>query len=359
MNEAYVPFLKLKVNEVAALKVIEDKYKEFVTPFFDLPRKKDMDEESFVKMINVAQRKIETHLQYISYFYIDDYDVDDSITVSGEESYQYVLNEFSSLPFVPVVALDREDERIDAVIDGKKSGLIASSRIAIRLQIDDFNNFSLTESDLVDLVERCDDCFKYIDIIFDCRVCIPYEVNNLTDSILLFINGLDAAGIDLFDKYIVAGSSIPASIGEIVPVKVETSVLRKELLVFKGVHEQKTTDINIVMGDYGIVSPNYSELDIIPEAMRNITAPKILYSYDDYFYVSRGAGLKTHPKGNLQYNDMCGELVSHSFYRGKLFSFGDNYLLEKAGNLEGVTPSSILKPTINAHITYMLSAPLT
>jgi hypothetical protein len=56
----------------------------------------------------------------------------------------------------------------------------------------------------------------------------------------------------------------------------------------------------------------------------------------------------------LQYNDICGHLVKQPFFRGAPYSFGDAYIDEKAQLAgKGVTPSSILKPTINAHIAFM------
>ncbi len=356
MIDDYVPFLKLKTNEVAALAEIDDKYKEIVTPFFDLPRRKEMTDEDVVKVVSSTVGKIKRYLGYLRYFYVDDFDIDETIEVNGKLAYQYTLEEYKGFPFVPVVALDRSDERNDMVFDGKNDGLIISDRVAIRLQLEDFESFALTEFDLKELTERCLEVYEVVDLVLDCRICYQHDGAALIKTIVAFLDELSDNGLNIYGSYIIAGSSIPASIGDIVSVNSQKVVLRRELEVFMGVNLLRRAKYYLSFGDYGIVSPDYSDLDIIPEAMRNVTAPKILYSYDMNFYIARGAGLKTHPRGDQQYNDMCAVLVSEPFYRGVQFSFGDKYLDEKANNQgTGVTPSSILKPTINAHLTHMLS----
>lgn len=103
-----------------------------------------------------------------------------------------------------------------------------------------------------------------------------------------------------------------------------------------------------------MVSPNYSDLDIIPEAMLNVTAPKILYPFDNYHYIIRGGALKTHPRRFAQYFDLAETLVAKNFFRGRDYSFGDRFLEEKScGTGNCVTPASIIKPAVNAHITFM------
>ena len=47
--------------------------------------------------------------------------------------------------------------------------------------------------------------------------------------------------------------------------------------------------------------------------------------------------------------------MSNPFYRGHHYSFGDSFIEEKSRNTgSSVMPGTILKPTINAHMTYVL-----
>jgi len=89
--------------------------------------------------------------------------------------------------------------------------------------------------------------------------------------------------------------------------------------------------------------------------MPNVTAAKILYAFDKSQYVIRGGALKTHPRGYAQYFDLAEILVAKKFYRGEDYSLGDHYLKEKSCGIgRNGSPNSIIKPTVNAHITFML-----
>ncbi|MCY1560405.1 hypothetical protein D9M68_975360 [compost metagenome] len=68
----------------------------------------------------------------------------------------------------------------------------------------------------------------------------------------------------------------------------------------------------------------------------------------------RGGSLKSHPRGFKQYNDIARDIVAKSFFR-RGFSAGDLFLVDKAAGIGStVMPGSILKPTINLHIAFML-----
>ena len=53
--------------------------------FFDIPRKNKIgySEEDYKKLIGTIVRKISLNLTKINCFYIDDYDIDDSLTIAG------------------------------------------------------------------------------------------------------------------------------------------------------------------------------------------------------------------------------------------------------------------------------------
>ena len=158
------------------------------------------------------------------------------------------------------------------------------------------------------------------------------------------------------NKIIVTGSSIPASIGEILGTQHEVVLPRAELDVFDGVYDVIGDNFNIVLGDYGVVSPIYSDVSVDLRMILNITTTKIFYTFDRHHYVIRGSAIKTHAKTFGQYYDHAAVIVNKPFYRGANYSFGDNFIEEKSRSLGSyVTPSTIIKPTVNLHITYMLN----
>lgn len=349
----YIPFLKLKSNEIMAIKELDESEKSEIIPFFDLPKSSDvMSEEELQTKIDRSVNSLNRHLNNISNIYLDNYDIDSTITINDESNYKYLLEKSSELPIIPVIGIDRDIEHINTVINAKNEGIISSNVVALRLTEEDFEDFSLVEEDLEDLLENVNDIFNNLDLILDCRVCQENNVHSLTTNIVEFVNSFSSNYS--INRLIITGSSIPASIGDIINPNNEIEQNRYELNIFNSSFTQLENNFNVILGDYTIVSPNYSDIDISGNLMRTVTAPKVLYSFEDKHFIIRGRGLQQY--GNSQYNDLARIITLKNFYRGEDYSYGDDFLKEKSLNQGNqVTPSSILKPTINAHITYMLT----
>lgn len=351
----YIPFLKLKVNEIGALATLSPAIKAKTYPFFDLPKKKNSSEITFKEMLAKSKTSIKKHLAGFPAFFLDNLDIDDSLTVDGLDNYGAVIDTFGDLEsFIPVVALDRLASRNELVFSKKAQGMISSSNIAIRLQPDDFQSYAVIEEELLELQAKGNGLFEHWVIVLDNRCCQNIDAHQRGELINKFLS--KASAKIKANSIIIAGSSIPASIRDILKVESECHQARNELNIYRIVAAAKNYS-NIFLGDYTVVSPQYSDIEIPPEAMQNVIAAKVIYSHDDSHYIVRGGSLKSHLRGRLQYNDITAKILTKSFYRGAGYSFGDNYISEKAKHLgPGVTPGSILKPTINLHITYMLTS---
>jgi hypothetical protein len=349
----YTPFLKLKANEVGAWSELDEEVTKQVIPFFDLPIGKEMDEESFCSMVKKAARKVEKYLGESHPFYLDNFDIPDEIEVGGYPNYEYVIEHFGPMNFIPVVGLDRMDEHNRAVFEAKAKGKIKSDVIALRVLEDDFEEFELVKGQIQILVESGSGLYKDWVLILDCRLCLHVNANEHSKKLARFISAAKSAFV--FAEIVVTGSSIPASISEVVGAGQRTELERVELLIFSGL--AAFLDIQLLsFGDYTVVSPLYSDVALPPEVLQNIMAPKVIYSYENVHHVARGGALRTHARGHLQYNDIAAYIVAQGFYRTAKYSYGDNFLMEKSKGVGNkVTPGSILKPTINAHITYMVN----
>ena len=348
----YIPFLKLKANEIGALKELPLHIKECnVLPFFDLAKKEGMTPLSFQNMVKKSVTSLSKNLKEINEFFIDNFDIDDQIVLNNQNNYGFVIEEFSNTNFIPVVGLDRAVGRNQLVFDHKKKGTIKSNAIAIRLLLEDFESFEITHSEIEDLINQGQALFSEWILILDNRVCLDIDVPK---RVQLLVNFLTKSVREFdFEFVIITGSSIPSSISEILNVGSNITHYRVELDIYSGV-TTKLDSLNLYLGDYTVVSPLYSEVNLPPEMMQNVLTPKITYTYGRVHYIARGNAIKTHHRGNLQYNDIANDLITKLYYRGASYSFGDNYLYEKA-HYKGsaVMPGSILKPTINTHITYM------
>jgi len=353
MNK-YIPFLKLKPNEIMALKELETTSKQQLTPFFDFPYKKKRTEDEFKKTANDMILKINRYLKDVPYFYLDNFDVDSNLTIDGGNNYIYLLNACDGLFVVPVISIDRSSEHMQSVCNAKDNRHLISDRVALRFVEEDFNNFNVVADEIEELLADTFSKFTCIDLIIDCRICSDQNIDSLVSKITAFIKDFNSTYP--ISKAIVTGSSISASIGDILKTNNEVELPRVELYIFDKVSTQIGDDFNLVLGDYGIVSPDYSDLSIDPRLILSVTTSKFFYTFDRSHYVIRGGSLKKHKRGYGQYNDAAEIIVAKPFFRGSDYSFGDNFIEEKSRSIgSNVTPSTILKPTINSHVAYMLN----
>ena len=349
----YVPFLKTKVNEFSAIKNLEPDIKKDITPFFDINRKAEKkvsptqqttsfsnySESEYKELIRKLVNKFKLNANELSCFYLDDYDIDNNLYIDGKQSYGFVLKQFSSFLFIPVIGIDRSFERNEIVFSNKD--IIQSDTVAIRIVNDDLQTGVFDFKKLTEISKKY---FNKIEVVIDLKILsTDSKISDIFNRITKF---LQKAGD--FSRVIITGSSIPKSIGEAVSVKEVKDIVRKELELFNMLNQSFS---NIVYGDYTIVSPYYSDVDMPPKMLLNITAAKVIYSYDRYHHVYRGETLKS---GNYQqFKDFCEDISQQYFFRGIAYSCGDEFIANARNMARNITQSSILAPTINAHISYM------
>lgn len=349
----YVPFLKAKSNEMIALSELNKLIVSQLVPFFDYPKKNkdsELTEDLFKLGVAKVAKGLKKHCSNLQEFYLDNFDVDSALEVDGGCSYRHLLSCCHDLPVIPVVSIDRTDSHIRSVCDLKDVGAISHGTVAFRITHQDFESYGVVEGEIDQMLGEVFSKFSDIDLIFDCRVCLNLDLNGIASNIVEFMKKFKA-------KYntrrvVVTGSSIPASIKDLLSVNEECEVVRSEIHIYQKVRNSMR-DAHLIFGDYATVSPNYSEVDIIPEAMQNVTAPKLIYSFGVSHYLIRGAALRTN--GFAQYFNLAATLCAKPFYRGENYSSGDSYLMKKSKRIgSNCTPSSVVKPLINAHIAFMI-----
>lgn len=350
----YIPFLKAKANEFGAIKALGNTQKELIAPFFDLPLKKDMTGAVLKKVIDGAARKFALNMKGIPEYFVDDYDIPDNLIINGKQGYDYFAECMlaESLNFNPVVGLDRTAARQSCVFGAAIRKTAKNRRIALRVTADDLNDYRLVRSEILDLIRQGEGIYDRWVLVIDNRVCL--NVNAATRATQIS-NFCSAAYADYaYEGIVITGSSLPPVIGDILATNNEIHFPRNEISIYN-LATRSILGAKVFFGDYTVVSPDYSDSDIEPQNMLNVTAPKVLYSYDHNHYIVRGGSLKSHARGFKQYNDIAARIVAQPFFRHN-FSVGDLFLADKAlGNGSTVMPGSILKPTINSHITYMVS----
>jgi hypothetical protein len=346
----YVPFLKAKGNEINAVGELAPDVREAICPFFDYPRKPGLDGIRFEAAVDKMVRSLEKHLGLEGEFYFDNYDLPEALTVGTKHNYEFLLERLSSFRVIPVVSVDRSPAHVGAVARLRAAGKIHSNTVAFRITSEDFEEYSVIQPDIASDLGPVFAAFDSIDLIFDCQVCTQMEPSSTAAQIQRFSQAFCTAYN--VRRVILTGSSIPASAGDILRVQAVRVISRRELEIFratKAIHAHA----DLTCGDYCTVSPLYFDLNLAPQILQNVMTAKLTYTLNDSHYFIRGAGLKT--KGRGQYFGMAKTLCSQSFFRGATYSSGDAYFYEKSRGLgSNCGPNTVIKPAVNAHISYMV-----
>jgi len=354
----YAPFLKFKQNEIQAVFSLHSDVQNFTLPLFDMPKEKRQDAElDILNRLRKGERQLAAHSKKIPglNFFIDNYDLDDGILLDGVQQYRYILDELKAYNIIPVAAFDRVSEHNAAAIKYCKD---RCRSLGIRLQAEDFKSFNLLKAKLAELLaEAAAVGVTTTYLIFDCRVIEKQEdVEELRSSIEKFYGQCNKQFS--ISHYIVVGSVIPANIAKLMKTKTAMMVERLEYKLWRGlVTNPEFSGINY--GDYGVVSPEFSEADLPVELMPKYMAPKVFYTTDGEFYAERGSQFQGHAKGYGQYFDIASNIVGKPYFRGAGYSGGDAYIHDRSylsirKPQKGGSPGSWIKATLTSHITFIV-----
>lgn len=344
----YIPFLKAKRGELTAMSELAPEVKQATCPFFDFPRKTNYSPQTYADTAQSIATSLKKHWGSDAEFYFDDLDIDQKLTVKGEHQYTFMLKGIHELQVIPVVALDRIKHNA-AVTELKRDGGIASGTVAFRADQGDFEDFDSSEDQIdYDLASVFKE-FETIDLILDCRLCSGNNVSETAHQIATFAKKF----CDTYDKVrrvVVTGSSLPASIGEVLDVDSTEVVTRHELAIISKARELSA--VELLTGDYATVSPFYSDAELDPKIMQNVMTPRLIYPFKKSFYITRGVSMKRG--GYKQYVNLTLELCGQDFFRPE-YSAGEDYFYEKSQRIgKNATNGTVVKPSVIAHITYMV-----
>lgn len=355
--QIYTPFLKFKQNEAAALAEFNKRRKEVVIPFFDVPRPKENDEINILDRIRKGVKQIEKSLPN-STFYIDNYDLDDSIALKGDGQYKYILDSVSHLDAIPVVAFNRDDAHNLAALDYVRN---KGCKIAIRLNQEDIESYKLCKPELTLLWPSIAESHpEEIHLIIDFRV-ITQDIDVLKNIAVHFINSF----INDFnvDEIIISGSSIPATLSTILGTNDERSIERSEWHLWESIASSVPDSINkkLVYGDYGFISPDYSDVEFEFWLIQKVMGPKVFYTYSTKFFIIRGGAFQTHPSGYGQYYAIADTIARKPFFRDMTYSYGEKYIYERSSfsptkAKTGGSPGSWVKAGLSSHLTFIVDS---
>ncbi|MBF0642191.1 beta family protein [Pseudomonas protegens] len=350
----YIPFLKFKQNEIQGVAQLGSVVRDQIAPLYDVPRSQSvMTEVEILKRIRLAAAELKKSKDADSeyWFFVDNFDIDESINLAGSFQYRYMLDALKTYRLMPVVALDRSPDHNSAAFDfiRRKPGLVG-----VRLQETDIESYNITKPRLDLLWSEIQAAQPAgVVLLIDLRVIDDHVESKRKVERFLSRFRLDFQ----VNATSVSGSVIPGNIATLIGTDVQKHVVREEYRLWRTLTSSPDYQ-HILYGDYGVVSPEYSDLDLNPELMSGVSTPKVFYTHSDQFYISRGRRFKTH--GYQQYFTISDDIVGQTFYRGAAYSYGDNYIHERSylsarRPPKGGSPSTWIKSLTAAHITFIVN----
>lgn len=350
----YHPFLKLKQNEILSLETLSLDTRSCIRPLFDVPRtSKKQNADEILERIRIGLEKMERLQEKAGPlpFYIDNFDLDDDLKINGQDQYRYILNTFKKFRAIPVVALDRSDAHNDAVFEYLND---VGGPVAVRLQLEDIDSWALARPKLRDLWNDIVAAeVPHIDVFIDVRVIS--DVKDVAETVSRFLKKFRSEFFT--NSIIVTGSTIPSNISDLIDTSQYKTVPRLEYHLWMSLISD-TLLKDVRFGDYGVVSPDYADIDLDPRIFRSISTPRAFYPFNDKMMVVRGSAFKTHPQGNGQYYGIADFIHRQPFFRGSAYSAGDKYIHDRSTSSpkrppKAGSPGSWVKSTLASHITYI------
>lgn len=349
----YIPFVKFKQNEIQAIATLDKEIASKIRPMFDVPRpSKNMNEAGILERIALGKKHLDKATESLGSleFYIDNYDLDESITLKGDAQYRHLLHALLPHKPIPVAGIERSASHNNAAL-----GFAAAhtGKIALRIQKEDLESYAASKARLETFYKAASQKDLETHTFIDLRIISDADHSAAVAS--RFIKKLASDfGVGTLAC---TGSIIPANISDLIATKSQAHLERLEFTAWLKL--RSGVDTKLIFGDYGVVSPDYSDAELDPRILRQVSTPKAFYPYSNLFFVTRGSSLEKHPQGNGQYFDIADDIAKLKAYRNKPYSFGDEYIHDRSylstnkPNKAG-SPGSWVKATLAAHITYIV-----
>lgn len=356
--KSYVPIIRWRPAETRALKHLFSKDRTNVTPLFEfiLPPPK-IDKTDYKKILEDSKTKFLRNLPEITSgiiehwgkepFFVDVHLLDGDIRASAFDQILTTANQSDlfSIPvtyIIPAISTDADVETKKIAMKFAKSN---DRGLCIRIDDSHLNNETATKINEFIKDEGLD--HSNIDLLIDLKIVDQQMTSQAVSSKLSLVPHLDK-----WRSVILTGGSFPRDLSDYEKhghYKIE----RYDWNVWKDILGNPTITRKPIFSDYTIQHPIY-----YGHMVGVNTSASIRYTNEDTWEVLRGEGLKNKKgAGYKQYPAQAQLLAGQNFFKGKDFSFGDEYIHEKADVNAKTTgsPQTWLTAGINHHITMVIN----
>lgn len=347
----YFIFLKTKRGDFNTIKTLNSKEMSIV-PVFDLTAKVNGNTSpDILKKQDDFFSNITKHWNSNKLFFIDHNDINLTLRLpDGSHPYSYyhkILSAGFNLGLI--TGIDRDAPYQSEVIDLLKK--FKGTRVLIRLHIEDISALRITLSEILDLYSELTKYTNFVDFIVDNRIIKKDDVLNFSKKIEKFITAIEENKID--SLLIVTSSSFPASIKDYVGTGSIELIPILELKLWQLVSNLETNYVSLTYGDYGVVSPDFMEIST-KDGKGIPIVPKITYTLEKDYIISRGKITSQHPRGYKQYKDMALYFTSIKGFRND-FSFGEKYIhrISNMTTKESGNPTTWITACMSQHVNFI------
>jgi Beta protein len=345
----YVPLLKGKEGEFAALETLRDDVRDSITPLIEVPDVPyDHANERAAKSLDQHVAGIADRLRRCwngRRFYLDLPWFENDQLADGRPALARVLADCIAVQqnAVPVISTESSGAYLTAAA---AHAVQHRTGTCIRLAVDDFDD----ESDPVGEVERLLIATRLTRAEVDLLVDLGELGSEPARNALVARSVFQMLGqVEGWRSLILAAASFPSDLSEVSRSTV-TTLPRREWNLWRSM-QRRPPRPDLIFGDYAIAHPTPKELD--PRTMR--MSASIRYTTDDQWLVVKGQNVRQY--GFDQYFDLCASLVQRPEYRGEAFSWGDGYIAGVARREQGPgNATTWRKVGTNHHLTLVARA---
>ena len=346
----YVPILKGKEGEFAALESLAPEIKTQITPLIEIPAvpfnftlgksAKTLDEH-LRTLPDRLLKCLGSHSFYIQtpYFGDDDQLEDDRCALDA------LLTNCSKkhLHPIPVLSTDSTAECLNAVRKLIETG----GKACIRLVWEDFSEDVDTNKLIQKLLRSVNKAsVSGLDLIVD----LGELKTEPSVSVLMARTALhQAQKLGAWDRIVLAAASFPEDLSGVSAASVDT-LPRREWQLWQALQRKPALlPENLIFGDNAISHPVPRELD--PRIMR--MSASIRYTTVEHWLILKGRNVTQY--GFEQYFELCKRLTKRPEYKGKDFSWGDDFIWQCAHHESGPgNATTWRKVGVNHHITFVV-----
>lgn len=349
MQPIYVPVLKGKEGEFAALEELSTHVRSQIIPLIEMPDVAyDYANERLAKTLEQHVAAIAGRLwkswQGTGPLYLDLSSFKHELLADGRTALESALADCVERGVTAVPVLSRKSSNAFIAAASKHSAT-TSNGACIRLVVEDFGE----EIDLDEQIARLIDglsgtAISSIDVIIDLK-----DLGSEAGRAVLVARSVFSMipRKDEWRRIILAAASFPEDLSDVGAAK-STELPRREWELWKTLQRrpQLLPRRDMIFGDYGIANPTTKDLD--PRMMQ--MSASIRYTTQDNWLILKGRNVRQY--GFDQYPELCRALVPRSEFRGSQFSWGDKYIQDCSDGMVGPgNATTWRKVGTNHHIT--------